>query len=154
MKLQQQQRAAPYPYTWEIPAAIALTVGYALTLGVHLGRALAAQPTCGAWLWPDARAWFTSLPAVLAGDAAAGLSDAECVQAGPGPLIAWIIASELVLLVLLALCGKWLLDHWGPGRLKGMATPDEAAQLLGVARLRRARHIIRPDLYPRKRAQP
>jgi hypothetical protein len=152
MNLQQQHRATPYPYTWEVPVAVVVAVGYALTLGVHLGRAIANRPNCGDWLWPDA---------VLAGDAAAGLSDtaaglsdAACVTAGAGALIGWIVASELVIVALLVVGGKWLLDRWGPGRLKGMATPDEAAQLLGVARLRRARRIIRPDLYPGKRAQP
>lgn len=154
MNLQQQHRATPYPYTWEVPVAVVVTVGYALTIGVHLGRAIANRPTCGGWLWPDAQAWFTSLPAVLAGDAAAGLSNAACATASTGALIGWIVASELAIVALLMVGGKWLLDRWGPGRLKGMATPDEAAQLLGVARLRRARHIIRPDLYPRKRAQP
>lgn len=150
MNLQQQRRSTPHPYTWEVPTAVLVTVGYVLTLGIHLGRAIANRPACGDWLWPEARAWFTSLPGLLAGDATAGLPAAECAAVGAATLLGWIVATELILVALLIAGGKWLLDRWGPGRLKGMANPAEAARLLGVGRLRRARRIIRPDLYSRR----
>lgn len=150
MNLQQQRRQTPYPLTWEIPALAAVTVAYLLTVGVHVGRGVANLTACGAWQWPDASAWFTSLPAVLSGNATAGIADPACAGASGGVLMGSIIALELVVVVLVLVLGKWVLDRWGPGRLKGMATPAEATQLLGVERLRRVRRIIRPDLYPRK----
>lgn len=153
MNLQQQRRQTPYPHTWEIPALVAVTVGYLLTVGVHAGRGVANLTACGVWQWPDASAWFTSLAGVIFGDAAAGIADPACAGASGGVLTGSIIALELVVVVLVVMLGKWGLDRWGPGRLKGMATPAEATQLLGVDRLRRVRRIIRPDLYPRKAAR-
>ncbi len=150
MNLQQQRRHTPYPHTWEIPALAAITIAYLLTVGVHAGRGAANLTACGAWQWPDASAWFTSLPGVLAGDAAAGITILGCAGASGGVLMGSIVALELVVVVLVVVLGKWALDRWGPGRLKGMATPTEATQLLGVERLRRVRRTIRPDLYSRK----
>jgi hypothetical protein len=53
--------------------------------------------------------------------------------------------------VLLLAVGVWLsklvLDRWGPGRLRGMASRGEAERLLGVTRLRKVRAVVRPDLY-------
>jgi len=42
----------------------------------------------------------------------------------------------------------WAARRWGPGRMKGMASPGEAEQVLGLTRLRRNAPLIRPDLYP------
>ncbi len=150
MNLQQQRRQTPYPHTWEVPALAAVTIAYLLTVGVHAGRGVANLTACGAWHWPDASAWFTSLPGVLAGNAAAGIADPACAGASGGVLMGSIIAIELVTVAVLVIVGNWAFDRWGPTRLKGMATPTEATQLLGVDRLRRVRRIIRPDLYPRK----
>ena len=36
------------------------------------------------------------------------------------------------------------------GRILGMATPTQVEHVLGVSRLRKVRHVIRPDLYPKK----
>lgn len=153
MNLQQQRRQTPYPHTWEIPTLAAVTIAYLLTVGVHAGRGVANLTACGVWRWPDASAWFTALPGVLAGNATAGIADPACAGASGGVLMGSIVALELVVGALVLLLGKWALDRWGPGRLKGMATPAEATQLLGVDRLRRVRRIIRPDLYPRKAAR-
>ena len=60
----------------------------------------------------------------------------------------WLLVTEFAVLVLLALVGMFVVRRWGPNRLKGMASPEEAERLLGVSRLRRARHLIRPDLQP------
>ena len=49
---------------------------------------------------------------------------------------------------LLAGCG-WLVWRIRGGGFKGMATPGQAEQLLGLGRLRRNRALIRPDLYPK-----
>jgi hypothetical protein len=41
---------------------------------------------------------------------------------------------------------KLVLDRWGPGRLRGVASRGEAERLLGVTRLRKVRSVVRPDL--------
>jgi hypothetical protein len=42
---------------------------------------------------------------------------------------------------------KLVVDRWGPGRLRGMASRGEAERLLGVTRQRKVRSVVRPNLY-------
>jgi hypothetical protein len=94
---------------------------------------------------------FSSLPAVLRGDAGAGLVDLHGPSASPSSLLMCVVATELILLTTTVLLIKLALDRWGPGRMRGVASLSEAARLLGVARLRRSRKIVRPDLYRKRR---
>jgi hypothetical protein len=63
----------------------------------------------------------------------------------------WIVATEVMLLALSVLVLKLVVDRWGPGRLRGMASRGEAERLLGVTRLRKVRTVVRPDLYGKNR---
>ena len=145
--MQRSRRHNPYPLTWEIPLAVACTVLLALVHGVHVGRGIANLAAGAGWLWPDNTWLFRTLPAVLAGDPTAGIHTSGPV-AGPAGLRMWLVATEVAVVALLAAVGMFVLRRWGPNRLKGMASPDEAERLLGVSRLRRVRHVIRPDLHP------
>lgn len=122
-------------------------------LAAHLARALAVVLAGGTWTWPPRTELFTSLPALLRGDATAGLPATPGTTAGTvvGPDLLWVclVATEVVAVLLMAWVTKQALDRWGPGRVRGMATPGEVEQLLGRSRLRRNRATIRPDLYPR-----
>lgn len=150
--LQLDRRRNPYPFTWEIPVGAALLTLLLLVLGVHAGRSLALWNAGAGWHWPTGRAFLTSLPAVLQGNPLAGLHN---VPGSPttSALYGWIIAVELVILACLALTAIWALKRWGPQRLRGMATAAEAEATLGLSRLRKHRHIIRPDLYPVRRGR-
>jgi hypothetical protein len=87
----------------------------------------------------------------LRGDAGAGLVDLHGPGASPSSLLMCVAATELILLTTTVLLIKLGLDRWGPGRMRGVATSSEAERLLGVARLRRSRKIVRPDLYGKRR---
>lgn len=143
---QQERRANPYPWTWEIPTAVAVGLSLILAVGVQLGRAAANLCAGAGWQLPNRSQFLTSLPAVLRGDARAGLIGLDAPTATPPLLYAGITTIELVLvagsLALLAIG----LRRWGPARLKGMASTAEAARLLGPGQLRRKADIIRPDL--------
>lgn len=145
---QHERRRTPYPLTWEPGAAGLLLVALGVVLGVHTGRAAALFAAGAGWCWPEPAQLFRSIPAVLAGDINAGLT-----QPVPGvPGLGWgIAAAELAILTLLTLGGVWLLRRYGPHRLRGAATPAECDALLGRSRLWRNRRIIRPDLYPVER---
>lgn len=145
--MQRSRRHNPYPLTWEIPLAVACTVLLALVLGVQLGRGIANLTAGAGWLWPDTTWFFRSVPAVLAGDATAGLHTNGQVASRAG-LRVWLLATEVAVVVVLALVGIFVVRRWGPNRLKGMASPADAERLLGMSRLRRVRHLIRPDLHP------
>ena len=130
--MQIERRHDPYPLTWEVPAALLMLAGIVLVLGVHLGRGLANR-FAGAG-WP--------------GDAAAGLAASDRQLAAPSAVLGWIVAIEILLFATCAVLAVFGMRRWGPGRRKGMATAADAETALGLSRLRRVRHIIRPDLYP------
>lgn len=145
--MQTERRRNPYPFTWEVPAGILAALVLLLVFGVHLGRGFANWTAGAGWHWPRPAALFTAVPGVLAGDASAGLALPLGVGAAPGQLLGWVIVVEVVIAagaIVLTVAG---LRRWGPGRLRGMATAPEAEAALGASRLRRVRHIIRPDLY-------
>ena len=146
--MQTERRHNPYPLTWEIPAGILTCAAALLIAGVHLGRALANWSSGAGWHWPAATTLLGSLPAVLGGDATAGLTGHLSEPAAPADMFGWIVATELLIAVAGIVLAVAALRRWGPGRLKGMASAAEAEASLGRTRLRRVRRIIRPDLYP------
>jgi hypothetical protein len=150
--MQQSRRSNPYPFTWEIPLMLAVTVMLLLVLGVQAGRA-AANLAAGAGVsFPPRDALLTSVPGVLSGDAGAGLPLGSGGRATAGAVRAWVVVSELMILIALCWGGRALLLHMGPRRIHGMASKAEAQHLLGRRRLHRVRGIIRPDLYGKERS--
>lgn len=159
--MQRSRRQDPYPLTWEVPLAVTLAVVLVLVLAAHLARGIANVVAGGPWRWPPRTELFSSLPALVRGDATAGLPPAPATAsditagtaavtaAGANMLWTYLVATEVVAVLLMAWLGKWALDRWGPARVRGMATRSDVEQLLGRHRLRRNRATIRPDLYPR-----
>ena len=137
--MQRERRHNPYPWTWEIPVGVACAVLLVLAVGVHLGNGLAHLASGHGWLWPPASQLFASLPAVLANP-----TDGVGVHA-------WIVTAELALLSALAWAAVTGWQRWGPSRLKGVATREQAEQVLGVTRLHKVAGIVRPDLHPTRR---
>lgn len=136
----------PYPFTWEIPAAILAACGVVFAAGVQLGRGVACLLAGEGFRWPRSTEFFGSLGRVLTGDSAAGLAVAV-TGVPPGLLVATIIATELLLFAVLGWACFELVSRWGPAAARGMATASEADRLLGRSRLFRSRRIVRPDLY-------
>jgi hypothetical protein len=147
---QQSRRHDPYPRTWEIPLGIVLVILIVLVCGVHLGRGIANVLAGAGWAFPTRVELFRSLPAVLRGEAAAGLDGLNGSVSSPSAVWTWVVATEVMLLAFCLVVLKLVLDRWGPGRLRGMASRGEAERLLGVTRLRKVRTVVRPDLYGKK----
>ena len=150
-KSQQPRRRDPYPWTWEIPLGIVLVILMVLVCGVHLGRGIANVLAGAGWVFPTRVELFRSMPAVLAGDAAAGLDGLNGSVSSLSAVRTWVVATEVMLLAVSLLLLKLVVDRWGPGRLRGMASRGEAERLLGVTRLRKVRRVVRPDLYRKNR---
>jgi hypothetical protein len=70
---QQSRRRDPYPWTWEVPVGVILMILLVLVCGAHFGRAVANVLAGAGWAFPTRVELFRSLPAMLAGDATAGL---------------------------------------------------------------------------------
>ena len=150
--MQRERRRDPYPWTWEIPAAVALATLFVNVIGIQLGRSVANLVAGAGWTWPDANAgafpspigtaFWTSLPGVLGGHADAGLpSPAPDGLAGRGLVWVSLALTEVALLTATVWLGAWAYQRWGPGRMRGMATAAEAEKLLGVTRLRKVAGI-------------
>lgn len=146
--LQTDRRRDPYPFTWELPLGALVATLTLAGFGVQLGRAAAHWQAGDGWAWPKGRALLTSIPAVLTGHPTAGLSPTPPVPVSSAAVTGWIIAIEAVLALLLFAAAVLILRRWGPSRLKGMASPAEVEAALGLSRLHKHRHIVRPDLSP------
>ena len=150
--MQQSRRSNPYPFTWEIPLMLVVTVLLLLVLGVQAGRAGANLAAGGGLSFPPRDALVTSVPGILAGDASAGLPSGAAGRASPAAVRSWVAGGELMILVVLCWSGRALWLRWGPHRVHGMASKAEAQTLLGRRRLHHVRAIIRPDLYGKDRS--
>ncbi|GIL37583.1 hypothetical protein [Phycicoccus sp. DTK01] len=146
--MQSSRRSTPYPWTWELPVAALTAVLLLLVLAVHAGRTLANGTTLGEWAFTPREDLFTSLPALLAGDARVGLPPGPA--ASRGALYAWIVLCESATCAGLLWCALSLLCRWGPGRVRGMASRAETEQLLGLRHLRATAPLVRPDLHSRR----
>lgn len=133
--MQRERRHNPYPWTWEIPVGVACGVLLMLAVGVHLGNGLAHLTTGHGWTWPAPAQLFASLPTVLTNP-----TDGIGVHT-------WILTVELLLLGSLTWAAVTSWQRWGPSRLKGVATRDQAEQVLGLTRLHKVAGVVRPDLH-------
>lgn len=136
----------PYPWTWEVPAAIGGGLGLVGLLGTQLGRSAACAVTGAGWLWPEEL--LRSAGGVLTGDSAAGLAAGSC-SASPALLLPAVMATSLLLLLISVATGWQVLLRFRSGA--GYASKEEAASLLGVRRLRSSRAVVRPDLFGKGR---
>ena len=148
--MQQARRTNPYPWTWEIPGAVIVAVILVMMAALHLARAIANAVVGGGWQFPPRTELFSSLPGLVTSDATSGLATTPDAYARANQLWFWIALTKLVVIVVIALVMRTVLRQYGPGRIQGMASPREADQLLGTARLRRNAAMIRPDLYAKK----
>jgi hypothetical protein len=109
---QQSRRRDPYPWTWEIPLGIVLVILMVLVCGVHLGRGIANVLAGAGWAFPTRVALFRILPAVLRGDAAAGLDGLHGSMSSPSAVRMWVVATEVMLLALSVLVLTLVVDRW------------------------------------------
>ncbi|HMM94026.1 hypothetical protein [Phycicoccus sp.] len=146
--MQQSRRATPHPPGWEISAACAIAALTMLALAAHLARAVANLLATGRWTWPQQDQLVTALPGILAGDAGAGLPPGAV--ANTSLLYGCLVVVELLAVTAITAAVVAGLRRWGPSRVRGVATRDEAENLLGLRRLRRVAPVIRPDLHARQ----
>ena len=132
-------------------ALLAMAGGMVLIAGAALvGLGAASFLFGGGWVWPPGgRTLNHTLGGVLTGHPGRGLPPHLAMRVpSPGVVYAVVAVAELLLLVAGILVGRRLASYLRPGDARaGMASRAEAAAALGVRQLRRARAIIRPDLY-------
>jgi hypothetical protein len=84
-------------------------------LRVHLGRGIANVLGGAGWAFPRCVELFRSLPAVLGGDAAAGVDGLNGSLASPSAVWICVIVTEVLLLAVGVWLSKLVLDRWGRG---------------------------------------
>jgi hypothetical protein len=108
------------------------------------------------WVWPTGgRTLNHTLGGMLTGHPGLGLPP-HLVTRVPSPFVVYAVVAvaELLLIVAGILVARRLANYLRPGDARaGMASRAEAAAAIGVGQLRRARAIIRPDLYGTRRDQ-
>lgn len=145
-------RHDPQPMTqgWEAPALVVAGVAGALGGAALVGLGVAAALFGGGWVWPGST--DTAVPVLgglLSGQPGAGLpADLQARVPGPAAVYSCIAIAELIAVTLSITAAVLFCRNRRPNDARrGMATRAEATTVLGRARLREARAIIRPDLY-------
>jgi type IV secretion system protein VirD4 len=141
---------------WEMPVAVAVAWLSAAVLLLPVARGWAGWLLGRGWVWPQGSAALRrGIGGLLTGRPRAGLAAAEAAQV-PGPWAVYGVVGLAELLLLLV--AVWAAVLWwrylGPGAAIGMATRAEAGAVLGMARLRKTRRVVRPDLYGPPRGGP
>ena len=69
----------------------------------------------------------------------------------PPATVLWVltVVGEVLMLGAAVVIGRWMRELTGASSRHGLATPTQAAEALGVPRLRNNAEVIRPDLYAR-----
>jgi hypothetical protein len=135
--------------TWELPAAIAAAPVAAIALLLPAGQGAACILFGRGWAWPQGTTGLlASLRGLIGGHPGRGLTAEQAARVPPaGGVYLLIVMSEL-LLIAAVICSVVLLwRRLGPGAHLGMADRLEAETALGLSGLRKARKLIRPDLY-------
>lgn len=142
------RRRDPTTFTqgWEIAVgAIGLAV-IGLVLAALAGLGIAAVVFGGGWVWPHGTdAIGRTIGGLVSGHPSRGLPPVEAARtAAPALTYVCVAVCETAMIGGSVAAGLALARRF---RNDGMATRHDAEQALGVSELRRAREIIRPDMY-------
>lgn len=153
-----RQGRDPQPLGRAGEVALVVLAGLLLAIGLAalVGLGTASWAVGGGWVWPRGSNTIGAvLGGLLTGHPGAGLTP-ELAARVPEPLAVYVgvAVAELLLAVVGTTAGVlgWRYRRPGDAR-RGMATRAEAAAVLGTGRLREARRILRPDLYPSRRSR-
>jgi hypothetical protein len=137
------------PLTWEIPAAVMLAGLFFSLVTPMVVQGLVGFATSGDFAWPTNQL-FDAYGGLLHGHFGAGLR--RGVAAGlPPDGVMWLltILGEVLVLGAAVVVGLWMREVTGTNPRHGLATATQAAEALGLPRLRKSAAVIRPDLYAR-----
>lgn len=147
-----QRRRDPQPMGqgWEAPAAAIGAILLGLVFAALGGLGVASAVWGGGWVWPHGTGTIQhALGGLVQAHPGRGLpAEQRRLVAGRGAVYGCVAVAELLLVSLAITGGVSIVRYRRPGDARGgMASRSEAAQVLGVGKLREAKTIIRPDLY-------
>jgi hypothetical protein len=142
----------PVPLTWEVPAIVTGAVLLLIALTPLVVQGLVAWQVTGTFAWPTNHL-PTALLGLLRGRFGEGLAAGLGSQL-PSAVLMWAltVVGEAVVLGAALVLGVWMRDLVGGSNVRhGLATSVQAAEALGLPRLRKSAAVVRPDLYVRRR---
>jgi hypothetical protein len=135
------------PLTWETPVALLFAGLFLILITPLVVQGLVGWATSRQFTWPS-RHLLEAYGGLLHGQFGTGLR--RGVEAGlpPDPVM-WLltIPGELMVLGSSIVVELWMRDLAGSSSRHGLATATQAAEALGLPRLRKSAAVIRPDLY-------
>lgn len=137
------------PLTWEIPAAVIGAGLFFILITPLVVQGLVGWATSGEFAWPS-KQLLDAYGGLLHGSFGAGLRSEVAAGLPPDPVM-WLltIVGEVLVLGAAVVVGLWMRDLTGTNSRHGLATATQAAEALGLPRLRQSAALIRPDLYAR-----
>ncbi|EON22183.1 hypothetical protein CF8_3950 [Nocardioides sp. CF8] len=112
-------------------------------------QGIVAWTTSGDFALPNGH-FLDAYGGLLHGHFGAGLRRGAA-DALPQDPVMWVltVVGEVLTLGASVVVGMWMRELTGANSRHGLATPTQAAEALGVPRLRNSAEVIRPDLYAR-----
>ncbi|MDP3893890.1 MAG: hypothetical protein Q8Q44_21830, partial [Nocardioides sp.] len=137
------------PTAGEFTVAVLLAGVFCFLLTPLVVQALVGWATSGELALPNGHL-LEAYGGLLHGHFGVGLPH-EAADALPSDALMWVLTllGEVLVLGAVVVVGMWMRDLTGTGSRHGLATPMQAAEALGLPRLRKSASVIRPDLYAR-----
>lgn len=137
------------PSTWEVPVAIALAGFFFILITPLVVQSIVGWATSRQSAWPTQHL-FDAYGGLIHGHFGAGLRSGVAAGLPPDPVM-WVLTviGESLVLGAAVVVGLWIRDVGGNDSGHGLATATQAAEALGLPRLRKDAAVIRPDLYAR-----
>ncbi|WP_140403938.1 MULTISPECIES: hypothetical protein [unclassified Nocardioides] len=137
------------PTAGEFTVAVLLAGVFFVLVTPLVVQALVGWATAGVFALPNGHL-LDAYGGLLHGHFGAGLARGVA-DALPSDAVMWVLTllGEVLVLGAAVVVGMWMRDITGTGSRHGLATPTQAAEALGVPRLRTSAAVIRPDLYAR-----
>jgi len=153
MERSRRERFATHtvPLTWEIPVAAAAITALLILVTPLLVQGVVGWAVTGVFAWPT-HELGPALLGLLHGRFGDGLAAEVSRRLPPDPVMwALTVLGEVVMLGAALVAGLRIRDVAGGSKLRhGLATSAQAAQALGLPRLRKTAAVVRPDLYARR----
>lgn len=141
--------ASTVPSTWQGPAIVGAAAVIVVAVTPLVVQYLVGWVSAGEEAWPSGRV-FEAYRALLHGRFGAGL-DPVVAEGLPADCVMWFLTAmaEGVVVIAAVVFGRRVLHLSGAASRHGLATPTQAAEALGVSRLRASAAVVRPDLCGR-----
>jgi hypothetical protein len=135
------------PTAGEFTVAVLLAGVFFFLLTPLVVQAIVGWATGGVFVLPNGHL-LEAYGGLLHGHFGVGLPDGVA-DSLPSDAVMWVLTlvGEVLVMGAAVVVGMWMRDLTGTSSRHGLATPAQAAEALGLPRLRKSAAVIRPDLY-------